>query len=65
MELDWSDLAAAFALYLVIEGLMPFLSPATMRRAMATFLKLPDAQLRAAGIASILAGLTLLWLARH
>ena len=64
MPIDWLDLAAAFALYLVIEGMMPFLSPQSMRRAMSAFSRLPDAQLRIAGLASMIAGLVLLWAVR-
>ena len=29
----WSDLLAACALYLVLEGIMPFLNPQAMKRA--------------------------------
>jgi hypothetical protein len=64
MQIDWSDLAAAFALYLVIEGIMPFLNPQGVRRVMAMFSQLPDAQLRIAGLASMVAGLVLLWAIR-
>jgi uncharacterized protein YjeT (DUF2065 family) len=64
MSLAWTDLAAAFALYLVLEGLMPFLTPAGMRRALGRFLALPDSQLRLAGFASMVSGAVLLWLVR-
>jgi len=64
MRIDWSDLAAAFALYLVIEGIMPFLNPQGVRRVMQTFSQLPDAQLRIAGLASMVAGVVLLWAIR-
>jgi uncharacterized protein YjeT (DUF2065 family) len=64
MQVDWSDLAAAFALYLVIEGVMPFLNPQGVRRAMAMFSQLPDAQLRITGLASMVAGVVLLWAIR-
>jgi len=64
MQVDWSDLAAAFALYLVIEGIMPFLNPQGVRRVMALFSQLPDAQLRVAGLASMAAGVVLLWAIR-
>jgi uncharacterized protein YjeT (DUF2065 family) len=64
MSLAWTDLAAAFALYLVLEGIMPFLNPAAMRRALSRFLMLPDSQLRLAGLASMAAGAAMLWLVR-
>jgi hypothetical protein len=64
VPIDWSDLAAAFALYLVIEGMLPFLSPQGVKRAMATFSGLPDGQRRVAGLAAMVSGLLLLWLVR-
>lgn len=62
--LAWSDLFAAFALYLVLEGIMPFLNPAGMKRALAVMLSLPDRQLRLGGLGAIVAGLILLVLVR-
>lgn len=64
MQIDWNDLGTAFALYLVIEGLMPFLNPRGMRRAMEMFAQLSDAQLRVAGLAAMIAGVVLLWAVR-
>jgi uncharacterized protein YjeT (DUF2065 family) len=64
VQIDWLDLGTAFALYLVIEGVLPFLNPAGMRRAMAMFQSLSDQQLRIAGLGSMLAGLLLLWAVR-
>jgi uncharacterized protein YjeT (DUF2065 family) len=64
MGIEWHDLAAAFALYLVLEGVMPFLSPPALKRAFATMLGLPDGVLRLAGLGSMLAGCALLYLIR-
>ncbi len=58
-ESFWS----AIALLLVIEGLLPFLSPSGWRRAFTQLLQLRDGQLRFFGLCSILLGLLLLWLA--
>ena len=60
----WSDLFAAFALYLVFEGLMPFLSPANWRKSLLMVLQLNDGQLRTIGLVSIVAGLFLLLFVR-
>ncbi len=62
--MQWSDLLAAFALYLVLEGIMPFLNPPFMKRVMASFTQLSDQQLRISGLASMLAGLFLLFIVR-
>ncbi len=64
MDIQWPDLAAAVALLLVIEGLLPFLSPQRFRRAMNALSAVSDGQLRGVGLASMLAGLLLLWLVR-
>ena len=58
------DLAAAFCLVLVIEGVMPFLSPATLRRTAAVTSQLPDRILRLADLGSMVTGLLLLQLVR-
>jgi len=52
----------AIALVLVIEGLLPFVSPGGWRRGMGQLMQLRDGQLRFFGLCSILLGLTALWL---
>ena len=64
MRIDWPDFAAAFGLLLVIEGVLPFLNPASIKRAMAAFSTMGDSTLRVAGLVSMVAGLVLLWLVR-
>ncbi|HWP94425.1 MAG TPA: DUF2065 domain-containing protein [Gammaproteobacteria bacterium] len=58
------DLLAALALVLVIEGVLPFLSPGGFRRAMLAASQLDDATLRLAGLASMVLGLGMLYFAR-
>jgi uncharacterized protein YjeT (DUF2065 family) len=53
---------AALALVLVIEGLMPFLSPSGWKRTFAQIIQLSDGQIRFFGLCSVLLGLFLLWL---
>lgn len=60
----WSDLLAAFALYLVLEGVMPFLNPQAMRRALQSFAALEDSRLRTIGLSSMVAGAALLYWVR-
>jgi uncharacterized protein YjeT (DUF2065 family) len=54
------NLLAAFALMLVFEGLLPFLSPASWRSVMRRIGSMADGQIRFFGLASILAGIGLL-----
>ena len=64
MDIAWPDLAAALGLVLVVEGILPFLSPRGIRRALERMIAMDDATLRFAGAASMLAGVVVLWLAR-
>lgn len=57
-------LLAALALVLVIEGLLPFLSPTAWRRMFEQVLRLQDGQIRFFGLISIAAGLLMLWLSQ-
>ncbi len=47
---------------LVLEGIVPFLSPDTVRRMIATMTQMDDRSMRIAGLLSMLAGLGLLYL---
>lgn len=57
-------LLPALALMLVIEGILPFLSPAGWRDAFLRLTQLTDGQIRFMGLVSMLAGLLLLILTR-
>ncbi|HUO79218.1 MAG TPA: DUF2065 domain-containing protein [Steroidobacteraceae bacterium] len=61
MKIDWHDLGTAFALYLVLEGLLPFLSPAFAQRAFRTMAQAGSGPLRLIGLGSMLAGCALLY----
>jgi hypothetical protein len=50
----------AFALMLVIEGLMPFIAPRVWREAFRRVTELADGQLRFLGLTSIIVGLILM-----
>ena len=56
------ELWIALALVLVIEGVLPFLSPSAYRNAMLAVTQLDNRSLRTAGLVSMLAGLALLYL---
>jgi len=53
----WEALGLAFALVLVLEGLLPLLSPARWRALFARMLQLSDGQLRFVGLSSVVLGL--------
>ena len=60
----WHDLLAAFGLMLVVEGILPFLSPRGVRQALLQMMRLDDNVLRLTGLGSMLIGLVVLYLVR-
>ena len=57
-------LLGAVAVMLIIEGLLPFLSPGTWRAAFEKATRMSDGQIRFIGLSSIVVGLLLLALWR-
>jgi uncharacterized protein YjeT (DUF2065 family) len=57
-------LLGAFALMLVIEGLLPFFSPTTWRQVFERATRMTDGQIRFVGLTSMVIGLVLLTLFR-
>ncbi len=62
--MHWNDLWAAFALYLVLEGVLPFLNPGGAKRTLAALSQLDDRVLRRIGLGSMIAGCVVLYLVR-
>lgn len=60
----WAELLTAVGLLLVLEGIMPFLNPARVRRLMRQLSETEDQTLRVIGLVSMLAGLALLYFFR-
>jgi uncharacterized protein len=58
----WDTLLMAFALMLVLEGLLPFLIPGIWRETFKKLTDVDDNHLRFIGLTSMLAGLLLLYL---
>jgi len=62
--MKWDDLLSAFALVLIIEGLMPFISPSAYKKNMAQMLQLNDNNLRVIALGSMVVGVFFLYLIR-
>lgn len=56
----FDSLLVAMALMLVLEGLLPFMSPQSWRQVFEKALQLSDGQIRFIGLSSIAAGMILL-----
>ena len=64
MTFHISDLLAALALFFVLEGIVPFLNPNGMKRALEKLITLGDRELRIAGLGSMLVGVAILFIVR-
>ena len=60
----WQVLPVALALVLIIEGILPFISPARWRVMIATVAQMEDRVIRNFGLGSMMLGLLLLYLVR-
>ena len=60
----WRDIFTAFSLYLIIEGMIPFMSPGGFRRAVSMIAQLGDSNLRLVGLVMMVAGVLVLFLVR-
>jgi len=58
----WLDLARAFCLMLVLEGIMPFLAPSRWRNMAALMAQIDDRSMRRMGLVSMLLGAGALYL---
>jgi uncharacterized protein YjeT (DUF2065 family) len=62
--MSFQDLLTAVALLLSIEGIIPFLNPPGLRRALLTFSQLSDGVLRFGGLTCMVLGCLLLYAVR-
>jgi uncharacterized protein YjeT (DUF2065 family) len=60
----WKEIGTALSLVLVIEGILPFLSPNRWRSLAAVLADVDNGTLRALGLGSMLVGTALLYVVR-
>ena len=58
----WHDLLVALTLTLVVEGLVPFLSPQYFKKSLLKFSEMDESSIRVIGLLSMLLGTVLLYL---
>jgi len=56
----WQDLFSAVALVFIIEGIVPFISPDSLRKTYQRMLEMNDRTIRITGLISMIAGAILL-----
>lgn len=62
LDINLSDLLAALALVLVLEGLLPFLNPERYRRMLTLAMRMDRQTLRFMGLTSMTIGVLLLYI---
>jgi len=62
--INWDVVWVATALMLVIEGIIPFLKPDAMRKALTMMAQMDDRTMRISGLVSMVAGVVLLYLVK-
>jgi uncharacterized protein len=62
--MNWADLWAALALVLILEGLVPFISPGGYRSMVQQMAAMPEKTLRTVGLLLIVMGLVFLLMVR-
>jgi len=60
----WQDLFSALALVLIIEGILPFISPDALRKTYKRMTEMDDSTVRISGLVSMIAGVILLTFVR-
>ncbi len=58
----WHDLWVALALMMVIEGILPFVNPAAVRKMLWAVLQMNDHSIRVGGLITMLIGVATLYL---
>lgn len=61
----WTDLWSALALVLVLEGLLPTLSPRAYRKAMLAMVQMDERSIRITGLISMIIGALFLYLVKN
>ena len=62
--MNWGDLLAAFALVMIIEGIIPFISPQGYKNTMQQLMTMPNNTLRSVGLGLMIVGVVSLFLVR-
>jgi uncharacterized protein YjeT (DUF2065 family) len=62
--MHWTEILTALALVFVLEGMLPFISPAKYRQMVMEITRLSDSHIRNIGLLVMVAGLLLLFFVR-
>jgi len=61
---NWTDLLTALALVMVVEGIIPFISPQGYKNTMQQLMAMPNNTLRSVGLGLMIIGVVSLFLVR-
>jgi len=62
--MNWGDLLTALALVMIIEGIIPFISPKGYKNTMQQLTAMPESTLRSIGFGLMLVGVVFLYFIR-
>jgi len=62
--MNWGDLLTALALVMIIEGIIPFISPRGYKNTMQQLTAMPESTLRSIGFGLMLVGVVFLYFIR-
>jgi len=62
--MNWGDLLTALALVMIIEGIIPFISPRGYKNTMQQLTAMPESTLRSIGFGLMLVGVVFLYFVR-
>lgn len=62
--MNWQDFLSAVALVFVIEGIVPFISPVSLRKTYLRLTQMNDSSIRISGLLSMIAGVVMLGFVR-
>ncbi len=62
--MPWTEILTAVALVLILEGMLPFMSPSKYRRMVIEIAQLGDGTIRNIGLVVMIAGLIMLFVVR-
>jgi uncharacterized protein YjeT (DUF2065 family) len=62
--MNWGDLLTALALVMIIEGIIPFISPRGYKNTMQQLTAMPESNLRSIGFGLMLVGVVFLYFVR-
>ena len=63
--MQWTDLLTAFCLYMILEGIIPFIAPQRFKEFLKSIENVPESSIRTMGLIMMMLGLISLYFIRN